>query len=61
MPMNEIQNKKEEKPKIRCKKCGNKECFLASTKTKTIDCGICLDPIMKADENIELYKKLGGK
>lgn len=60
MVMKEVVNPKSEKPKLRCK-CGNKERFEANHKKKTIDCLDCGNPVVLAVEDLELYKKLGGR
>lgn len=60
MPVKEVINPKNEKPKIRCK-CGNKERFEANLKRKTIDCLDCGNAVVQAVEDLELYRKLGGK
>lgn len=60
MTVKEVINPKNEKPKIRCK-CGNKERFEANSKRKTIDCLDCGSAVLQAVENLEMYKKLGGK
>lgn len=60
MPQKEVINKKEETPKVRCR-CGNKDRFEANSKRKTIDCLDCGSAVLQAVENLEMYKKLGGK
>jgi hypothetical protein len=60
MTVEKVTNPKNEKPKIRCK-CGNKERFEPNNKKKTIDCLDCGNPVILAVEDLELYRKLGGK
>lgn len=63
MTVKEVVNPKNEKPVLRCGNCGNKDIknFNANNKTHTIDCGVCGKSVIQAVENLELYRKLGGK
>jgi len=61
MTVEKVTNPKNEKPKIRCSKCGNKARFEANIKKKTIDCQDCGQAVIQAVEDLETYRKLGGK